>query len=169
MLFLITTALAQGPFGTVGVVWTPALNASSGSVGPFFGPTVRAGWEFGTRFNHEITFQYTHAGAVGEASDIALGAGVNTYAAGYRFGVDFLGKEGFTPYIGVGLYTGWVDVTVAGGDVRTSTGGVLLELHGAAGARYTFESGLSLRAEVAGSTYGGLIGVQPSLGAGYQF
>lgn len=169
MLLLVTTALAQGPFGTVGVVWTPALNVGSGNVGPFFGPAARAGWEFGTRFNHEVTFQYTHAGAVGEAQETALGAGVNSYAAGYRFGVDFLGKKGWTPYLGVRLYTGLVEVTVVGGDLVSTTMAPYLELHAAVGARYTLDNGLSLRAEVAGSTYGGLIGVQPSLGAGYQF
>jgi hypothetical protein len=169
LLLLAGTAFAQGPLLTAGAVWTPALSVSGGSVGPFLGPTARAGWEFGNRWNHEVAFQFSHAGAVGEAADTSFDVGVTTYGVGYRFAVDILGKQGLSPYVGLGSYLGWFEVITQDGDLVLDTSGVLLEFHLALGARYCFDNGLNLRAEVAGSTYGGLWGIEPSIGAGWQF
>lgn len=166
-----TSAFAHGPFAMFGAVVTPEREQSGVTFSPLLGPTLRAGYEFGGRWNHEVAFQLTSANGIAEASGYTFDTDVTTYGFGYRFAVDILDKKGITPYVGVGMYIGWTDVAVEENSTLTSEAatGPWLELHAAAGARYCFDWGLNIRADVAFSTYGGFFGVQPGVGAGYQF
>ena len=178
LLCAVSPARAAGPFGTAGIVVTPKLEftdttGTAGYLEPLLGPAVRLGWEIGDHWNHEFAFQWTSVGSKGEFSDVPITLGFSTYAVGYRFAWEALGKKGFTPYVGVGLYTGYaaIEATASqGGQTGFQDGGtVFLEFHLALGFRYSFKSGLNLRFDVAGSTFGGFIAAQPTFGVGYQF
>lgn len=166
-------AHAHGPFASFGVSTTGPKVIAGVDFTPYLGPTVRAGYEFGDRWNQEVALQWSHSSSHSTSGDIDLDVEFATYAVGYRFSVDFLGKKGFTPYVGTGVYLGMADLSVtgeqAGYQATQGASPVFLELHAAVGARYTLESGLNFRVEVAGSTYGGLFALQPSLGGGFQF
>jgi hypothetical protein len=164
-------AFAHGPLAMVGAVITPTKDSEGVHFTPLVGPTVRAGWEFGGRWNHEVAFQLTRADGIAESGGFDFQTGLTTYALGYRFAVDILDKKGFTPYVGLGMYLGVVQIEVE--DATTVTGvddtRPYLELDAAVGARYCFDWGLNIRADVVFSTYGGFLAFQPGVGAGYQF
>ncbi len=164
-------AFAHGPFPMVGAVITPELDLGGTEFSSFVGPTFRAGYEFGGRWNHEVALQLTRADGTAEYSGYDFTAGLTTYGFGYRFAVDILDKKGFTPYVGTGMYIGLVDIEVEESSTLLSSEDtrIYLEFHAAAGARYCFDWGLNIRADVTLSTYGGFLGVQPGVGAGYQF
>ena len=115
LLLLATPALSlagpMGPTAMGGVVATLVQTQGDTRFSSLVGPTVRAGFEFGSRFNHELTFQLTHAGGDAFAGGMVAHANLTTYALGYRFGVDILKKEGFSPYVGVGVNLGLADVS----------------------------------------------------------
>lgn len=151
-------SLAWGP-----VVGGGALGASSAS-GPrpalYLGPTVRLGVEFGERFNHEVaveSLQLPRFDRPGTAHAVV---------GRYTFSVDFLGKRGFTPVVGVGLGGGRFFVL----DATEQVSGWALAVSALAGVRYTFDFGLTLKAEVSGSYYGGgLFSMAPAALVGWQF
>ena len=170
------SALAMGPVLAGGAVVTLRETASSTSSGSaefnhLVGPTTRIGFELGDRFNHEITFQFTRATGTSYGAGFSFPTEVMTFAGCYTFAVDFFTKQGldalpgFTPTLGVGLAAGTFRVDVGG----NQQWGPYLEFHAMAGARYTLSNGLGFRAELVVSTYGGFIGLQPSLGVSYRF
>lgn len=151
------SAFAWGPVaeGGVMVVGVPLVQQQR----VFSGTTASLGVEFGDRFNHELAVEWIRlVGTDGPAGAQALGGR-------YTFSVDFLGKQGFTPTVGVGLSVGRF-IAQSPGD---SVGGFFLAGRALAGVRYTFDFGLSLKALVAVNFYGVQLSVAPTVGIGWQF
>jgi hypothetical protein len=166
---LSASSFAMGPVVEAGANVTLAQSQTSGANTVTFnhlaGPVVRAGFEIGERFNHALVFEFSQSSGVGSMSGVSVPVGIQTFAGRYTFSVDFLKKEGFTPSLGVGVGVGQFTVTAAN-QVGT---GLYLAFHAVAGARYTFGNGLGVRLDVAVSTYGGFIGLQPTAGVSYRF
>lgn len=129
------------------------------------GPVARAGLEIGERFNHALVFEFTQSSGLGTTLGASVPVSLRTLAGRYTFSVDFLKKEGFTPSLGVGLALGTVHITVA----DQNTDRLYLAFHAVAGARYTFAGGFGVRLDLAVSTYGGFVGLQPTAGVSYRF
>jgi hypothetical protein len=169
------SAFAWGPVAEVGAtITTRESYTQQGSTVTFnrmVGPRLLVGLELGDRFNHELGFEYSTVSGTGTTLGVDVPISTTTIAGRYTFSVDLLKKEGFTPLVGVGLAVGQFRVT--GGSAATGGvehgGGVYLAFHAVAGLRYTFENGLGLKAQFTVSTYGGLIGLQPSLAAAWRF
>ncbi len=157
-LVVATPSFAFGPILGGGVLGTHTSGGTGSAL--YLGPVVRLGVEFGERFNHELAveeLQLPRFDRPGTAHAI-LGR--------YTFSVDFLGKRGFSPLVGLGLGGGRFFVV----DAAERVSGWALSLNAIAGLRYTFEFGLTLKAEVAGSYYGGgLFSLSPAGLVGWQF
>ena len=170
-----TPAVAMGPVVTVGGVVTLKESATSANGEVTFnhltGPATRVGFEIGDRFNHELSFQFSLARGAGRTGGLTVPIEIMTLAGSYTFSIDFFTKQGldalpgFTPSLGIGLAVGQARLN-AGGQQATAP---YLELHAGVGFKYTWKSGLGLRAEVVASTYGGFLAVQPSVGVSYRF
>jgi hypothetical protein len=161
-----TSAFAWGPVVEAGPVITLQQATSSGvSFNNLVGPRLLAGLEVGDRFNHEFAVEWSRVSGVGNTSLSSTPVSLQTLAGRYTFSVDFLKKEGFTPLLGVGFAAGTADVTA--GDQAASR--FYLAFHAVAGARYTFDNGLGLKVQLTVSTYGGFVGLQPSVAAAWRF
>lgn len=168
---------AMGPVLEGGANITLPQTTTSGSSTVVFsslvGPVARAGFEIGERFNHALVFEFTQSSGTGTTAGVTLPVGVQTLAGRYTFSVDFLKKDGFTPSLGVGLAVGTVNINVGNASTvngnPTSTSRLYLAFHAVAGARYTFKNGFGLRLDLAASTYGGFVGLQPTAGLSYRF
>lgn len=151
---------------TITLIDTIRSNSSSEvKVTPMVGPVVRAGFEIGERFNHALVFEFTNSSGSGMSQGFTVPVGIRTFAGRYTFSVDFLKKRGFTPSVGIGIAAGVAQVDVDGSLAQT----FYLAFHGQAGVRYGFENGFGLRFDLAVSTYGGFIGLQPTVGASWRF
>ncbi|MDX2013621.1 MAG: hypothetical protein SFW67_25735 [Myxococcaceae bacterium] len=162
-LTVMMACLAAGS----GLAWGPVVEGGAMVVGvplgqsnrSFTGTTASLGMEIGDRFNHELALEWVSlVGNDGPARSNALGGR-------YTFSVDFLGKKGFTPTVGIGLSVGRF-IAQSPGD---SVGGFFLAGRGLAGVRYTFDFGLSLKALVAVNFYGVQLSVAPTLGVAWRF
>lgn len=127
----------------------------------FSGLSTSVGVQLGERFNHEIALEWARL------ADLAPHiASAETIAARYMFSIDFFGKHGFTPSVGVGLAVGRFAALGSGEQVD----GIYLAGRARAGVRYTFDFGLALRADLTMSVYGkGNFGFLPVVGVGWQF
>lgn len=168
------SALAWGPVAEAGATITLrdsyTQQGSSVTFSRMVGPRLLVGLELGDRFNHELGFEYSTVSGVGTSSGLDVPISVATVAGRYTFSVDLLKKDGFTPLLGVGVAAGQFHVnagTATTGGEQTS--GFYLAFHAVAGARYTFSNGLGVKAQVTLSTYGGFIGLQPSLAVAWRF
>jgi hypothetical protein len=157
MCLSTVSAFAWGPVveGGVMVVGVPLVRQQR----VFSGTTASVGVEFGDRFNHELAVEWLRlVGTDGPAAAQAL-------AGRYTFSVDFLGKKGFTPTVGVGVSVGRFVAQSPG----ESVGGFALAGRALAGVRYTFDFGLSLKALVAVNFYGVQLSLAPTVGVAWQF
>lgn len=164
-------ALAWGPVVMGGAVVTLRGGSAGTSFSTLVGPSARVGIELGDRFNHEISFQFSRAAGTGTTGDFTVPIDVMTLAGRYTFSVDFFKKEGlggFTPSLGVGLSLGAFRANT-NADPTLAKWGPYLELHAVLGFRYTLKNGLGIKAELAASTYGGFIALQPSAGVAWRF
>lgn len=152
------SALAWGPVLSGGALAT--FTKPDGRSALYLGPTLGVGIEFGERLNHEL-------GVEGLQLPRFDRPGVATAVLGrYTLTFDFLGKRGFTPFVGAGVGVGRFFVV----DTTERVSGWALAASVLAGVRYTFSFGLSLKATVVGSYYGAtLFSVAPSAGVGWQF
>ncbi len=152
------SAFAWGPVveGGVMVVGVPLVERQR----VFSGSTASLGVEFGDRFNHELAVEWIRLVGVNDGP-----AAAQALAGRYTFSVDFLGKNGFTPTVGVGVSVGRFVAQSPGDSVR----GFALAGRALAGVRYTFDFGLSLKALVAVNFYGVQLSVAPTVGVGWQF
>ena len=152
------SALAWGPVveGGVMVVGMPLVQKQRA----FSGSTASLGVEFGDRFNHELAVEYLRLQGLTDGP-----AAAQALAGRYTFTVDFLGKQGFTPTVGVGLSVGRFFAQSPGDNVS----GWALAARAVAGVRYTFDFGLSLKALVAANFYGLHVSVAPTVGVAWQF
>jgi len=152
------SAFAWGPVaeGGVMVVGVPLLRNQR----TFSGSTASLGLEFGDRFNHELAVEWVRLQGVTSEP-----AGAQALAGRYTFSVDFLGKKGFTPTVGLGVSLGRF-VAQSPGD---SVSGFFLGARALAGVRYTFDFGLSLKALVAVNFYGVQFSVVPTVGLAWRF
>lgn len=152
------SALAWGPVaeGGVMVVGVPiARNQRT-----FGGSTASLGLEFGDRFNHELAVEWIRLQGVTSEP-----AAAQALAGRYTFSVDFLGKNGFSPTVGLGVSVGRF-VAQSPGD---AVSGFFLAGRALAGVRYTFDFGLSLKALVAVNFYGLQVSVAPTVGLAWRF
>lgn len=157
-LVVATPSFAFGPVLGGGVLATYTTGGSRPAL--YLGPAVRLGVEFGDRFNHELSVEEL------ELPRFDRPGTAHAILGRYTFSVDFLGKRGFTPLVGVGVGGGRFFVI----DPTERVSGWALSLNAIAGLRYTFEFGLTLKAEVTGSYYGaGLFSVSPAGLVGWQF
>ncbi|HEX5753921.1 MAG TPA: hypothetical protein VFZ09_47495 [Archangium sp.] len=137
----------------------------------FQGPSLELGYEFGTHFNHQFSVFLSVLEGRGLAAGNELVLRQHILAAGYQLTLDVLGKRGFTPYFGGGVFFGMTRMQTELETpffTRISETGRYLELRGVVGLRYTFENGLGLRAQVAYGTGNGFPGWQPSLGIAFR-
>jgi hypothetical protein len=161
-----SSAFAWGPVVEGGVVITPVQTSGAVTFTNLVGPRLLAGLEVGDRFNHELGFEFSRVTGSGVSAGVSVpGVVVQSLAGRYTFSVDFLGKKGFTPLVGVGLAVGQADLRVD----TVSTQKLWLAFHAVAGARYTFENGLGLKLQFTVSTHGGFVGLEPSLVAAWRF
>lgn len=152
-----TSALALGPVveGGALLVTNPSRNARL-----YAGLDLSVGLEFGDVLNHELAIELVDVqGLVPDGSN-ARGLG-----ARYTLSIDFLGKDGFTPTIGLGVGGGSFFARSPGDDV----GGFFISGRALAGVRYTFSFGLSLKALFAVNFYGSAIAFVPTAGAAWVF
>lgn len=161
-------AWATGPVLMGGAAVTPTYQSEGASIGSLVGPAVRAGYEIGDRANFDLAFQYTQVFGGGQSQGFGVGLDVLTLSGQLGFTWAFWGREGlngsgFTPSLGVGLGVGAFRGRSAV-DPTLTRWGPFVEFRAAVGLRQTFQNGLSIRGEIAGSTYGGLWSVQPSIG-----
>ncbi len=162
-LFGSTSARAIGPVVEVGgmLAGHEPDPSSSTDYNRFSGLTTSVGIELGDRFNHELALEWARLADL--SPHIAL---AETVAAHYMFSVDFLGKHGFTPSIGVGLAIGRFAAIGSGEAVS----GLYLAGRLRAGLRYTFGWGLGVRADLTASVYGnGNFGLMPVVGVSWRF
>ena len=152
------SAFAWGPVVEGGVMVVGVPLAKNQRV--FSGSTASLGLEFGDRFNHELAVEWVRLQGV--TTEVAS---AQALAGRYTFSVDFLGKQGFTPTVGIGVSVGRF-VAQSPGD---AVSGFFLAGRALAGVRYTFDFGLSLKALVAVSFYGVQLSVAPTVGVGWQF
>jgi hypothetical protein len=152
------SALAWGPTVTAGPTATVTTLGSSPTV--YAGPMLRFGLEFGTIFNHELSVEYLQLPRFDEPGH------ANALGLRYAFSVDFLGKRGFTPTVGLGVSGGRFFVT----SLTERAGGWAVSAFATVGVRYTFDFGLSLKAELQGGMYGpGIWSAAPTLTAAWRF
>ncbi len=163
VVFSAVSAWAWGPVVEAGgMVAGHAPDASSTTDYRHFGGLATSvGVELGNRFNHELALEWA------QLSDLTPSlAYANTMALRYTFSVDFFGKHGFTPTLGVGVAVGRFEATGS----RETVDGVYLAGRLLVGVKYTFSFGLGLRADLVGSVYGlGNFGLLPSLGLSWRF
>lgn len=126
----------------------------------FGGTTASLGVEFGDRFNHELAVEWVRLTGLS-----AQPAAAHALAARYTFSVDFFGKQGFSPTVGLGLSAGRFVAESPGDQVR----GLFLGVRALAGVRYTFDVGLSLKALLAVNFYGQHLTVAPTMGVAWRF
>ena len=152
------SALAWGPTVTAGPTATISTLRSSTAV--YAGPMVRVGLELGEFFNHEVSLEAMQLPRFDEPGV------AHALSARYAFSVDFLGKEGFTPTLGLGVSGGRFFVTTR----VQEAGGWAFSAFATAGVRYTFDVGLSLKLELQAGLYAlGLWSATPSLTAAWRF
>jgi hypothetical protein len=154
---LSSTAFAVGP-----VVEGSAMVASAPltqNARLWGGYQASLGVEFGDVFNHELALEFVALEGIGEPA-AAQGLGGR-----YTFSVDFLGKKGFTPTVGIGVSAGRFLASSPGDNV----GGFYLSARALAGVRYTFDFGLSLKALLVGNLYGPTVSFAPTLGIAWRF
>jgi hypothetical protein len=155
---LSTPAWAWGPTVSAGPSATISTLRSQPAV--YAGHSLRLGVEFGTVVNHELALEVLRVPRFDEPGL------ANALMARYTLTVDFLGKKGFTPLVGLGVSGGRFFVTT----LTERAGGWAASAFATAGVRYTFDVGLSLKAEVQAGLYGpGLWTVAPSVTAAWRF
>ena len=164
-LALSVPSFAWGPVAEGGANITLPQNLNGVTFTPLVGPVLRAGMEIGELINNALVFEFTQSSGTGSSMGQTLQIGVQTFAGRYTFSVDFLKKEGFTPSLGAGIAVGVVNLRVA----DQGTQRLYLAFHVVAGARYTFTNGLGVRLDLALSTYGGFVGLQPTAGVSWRF
>ncbi len=163
-----------GQYTLVGAVLTPTTTLDGQRVPfeGFRGPSLEVGYEFGEYFNHQLSVLVSssegRASAMGNPArlqrDILVG--------GYHLTLDVLGKRGFTPYLGGGVFYGVNRLQVEISEpyaTRTAEVGHYLDVRGVVGLRHTFESGIGLKAQVAYGTGNGFPGLQAGVGVACQF
>ncbi len=158
LLALSSTAWAWGPTVSVGPSGTISTLRSQPAL--YLGHTVRVGLEFGTIVNHEVALEVLGLPRLDEPGL------ANALMARYTLSIDFLGKRGFTPLLGLGVSGGRFLVSAP----SERAGGWAASAFATAGVRYTFDFGLSLKGELQGGLYGpGLWTATPSLTAAWRF
>ncbi|HSP81211.1 MAG TPA: hypothetical protein VLQ93_22015 [Myxococcaceae bacterium] len=163
-----------GQYTLVGATLTPATKLDGQRVpfGGFRGPTLEVGYEFGEYFNHQlsilVSFSEGRASAAGHPAMLQR----DVLAGGYHLTLDMLGKGGFTPYLGGGVFYGVNRLQVEVPEpyaTRAAETGHYLDVRGVVGLRHTFESGIGLKAQVAYGTGNGFPGLQAGVGVACQF
>ncbi|MCU0698794.1 MAG: hypothetical protein MUC96_20015 [Myxococcaceae bacterium] len=155
---LSTPAWAWGPTVSVGPSGTISTQNSQPAL--YVGHTLRLGLEFGTIINHEVAVELLGLPRFDEPGL------ANAVMARYTLTVDFLGKKGFTPLVGLGVSGGRFFVV----SPTERVGGWAASAFATAGVRYTFDFGLSLKAELQGGLYGpGYWTASPSISAAWRF
>jgi hypothetical protein len=166
-------AIPWGQYSMVGATLTPAMKLDGQRVPfkGFRGPMLEVGYEFGEYFNHQlsilVSFSEGKASAAGNPAVLQR----DVLAGGYQLTLDVLGKQGFTPYFGGGVFYGVSRLQVEVLEpyaTRSDETGRYLDVRGVVGLRHTFESGIGVKAQVAYGTGDGFPGWQASVGVGCQ-
>jgi hypothetical protein len=167
-------AHAWGQFSLVGATITSPMRLDGQRVpfNGFRGPTLELGYEFGERVNQQLSFFLAYVEGRGLAAGHPIMLRQDVLAGGYHLTFDVWGKKGFSPYLGGGILFGMSRLLVETQKpypTHLSETGRYLDLRAVVGLRYTWESGIGMRAQVAYGTGNGFPGWQPSLGVALQF